>query len=318
VLAWKPIYNAVLAFFLCISLWATCPEDDLTTRYLMLHHYYSDGKAFDVSTRAILDAHHIVFIPGFFSSVVLRVGKGPLMKYLPFGDYFDEHLRWMKAQSLKITRAAIHSEDTPQHNAHRVAKIIERSQKPVILFAHSKGGIDALEMLIRYPSLRSKVAGVIAIQTPFWGTPVADYIFGKRTLRFISRATLNLLGGTELSLRSLTEAERQNYFHKHQDEIAAITANIPFLVFTSWKNPQGWRIDTPLKPIRDLLFRHGFPNDGLIPHGNMHLPGAQFIALGGIDHMVPVMYSPLLRFSRVRFLQTLLTMMAKQIRRNQI
>lgn len=68
-----------------------------------------------------------------------------------------------------------------EHNAWELKQYIEElywgSGKRVMLLGHSKGGVDAAAALSMYWSdLKDKVAGLVLVQSPYGGTPVASDI----------------------------------------------------------------------------------------------------------------------------------------------
>ncbi|KAK9142094.1 hypothetical protein Syun_011494 [Stephania yunnanensis] len=71
-----------------------------------------------------------------------------------------------------------------EHNAWELKHYIEElywgSGKLIMLLGHSKGGVDAAAALSIYSSdLKDKVAGLILVQSPYGGTPIASDILRK-------------------------------------------------------------------------------------------------------------------------------------------
>ena len=92
-----------------------------------------------------------------------------------------------------------------------ISAAVEASPLPVIIIGHSKGGLDTLEALITNRALLKKVRGVVTIQTPFSGTPVADYMSSQNVLRKIAIKLLYKLGGAEEVMKQLGTVERKSY-----------------------------------------------------------------------------------------------------------
>lgn len=68
-----------------------------------------------------------------------------------------------------------------EHNAcelkHYIEELYWGSGKRVMLLGHSKGGVDAAAALSLYWSdLEDKVAGLVLVQSPFGGSPIASDI----------------------------------------------------------------------------------------------------------------------------------------------
>ena len=188
-----------------------------------------------------------------------------------------------------------------------ISAAVEASPLPVIIIGHSKGGLDTLEALITNRALLKKVRGVVTIQTPFSGTPVADYMSSQNVLRKVAIKLLYKLGGTEEVMKQLGTAERKSYLLARRGEIAEIIAAVPVISLGTWKD-KSVNGDTRLKLLRDAMLRRGLRNDGLVPLDSALLPGADHIKLGGLSHTVTVTPSKRIPFDRIKFTKALLLM----------
>lgn len=256
-----------------------------------------------------LSAYRILFVPGFLSNA---------LQYSPAADksalgliptFFAEQIRWLKAQGLDAAVVPIESEAGITYNAGIIARAVKKSKKPVILICHSKGGLDTLEGLLRYPSMRTKVRGLIFIQSPFYGSPIADEVLKASVLAVPAGAALKAMGGSVKSLKNLAVKSRVAYQDKNAAAILKLTAAIPAISFGSYKNREKFKLDTVFKLFRDFMADAGMKNDGLVPVTSAMLPGSNKIAVQGPDHfatVIPVAYPP---FNRLRFIQTMLTML---------
>lgn len=85
-----------------------------------------------------------------------------------------------------------------EKNAREIKEYIEEiywgSKKRVLLFGHSKGGVDSAAALSLYWSdLKDKVAGLVLAQSPYGGSPIASDLLREGQL------------GDYVKLRTLTE-----------------------------------------------------------------------------------------------------------------
>ncbi|MFN5880143.1 MAG: esterase/lipase family protein, partial [Burkholderiales bacterium] len=48
------------------------------------------------------------------------------------------------------------------------------AQEPVVIIGHSKGAVDALQVLVDYPQGRSRVAALVSLAGAIGGSPLAD------------------------------------------------------------------------------------------------------------------------------------------------
>ena len=201
-----------------------------------------------------------------------------------------------------------------EENAPSIREAVLRSSKDVLIFAHSKGGLDTLEMLLSDDgSALAKVKGFVPIQSPFWGSPVADWVLGQQTLSDVSFKLLRDLGGDEASLRSLATGIRTNYYGAHWKEIQALWSHISTIAFASWKQNEPWKWDSLLEWIRNACEDNGHLNDGLVPVDHALYPFADYIKVPEVDHAVSVMHCVFIDFDRVRFIKTLLLMIHTKI-----
>lgn len=87
--------------------------------------------------------------------------------------YFAPALERLASLGLDAKRVDTDAFGRVADNAARVRSAIAASDKPVVLVGHSRGGLEALEALRQDPTLGAKVRAVIAVQTPWAGTPAA-------------------------------------------------------------------------------------------------------------------------------------------------
>jgi len=262
-----------------------------------------------------LSGYRLLFVPGFmtnpsidedllYKSGGVKFGKG----FMP--TYFDEQITWLRANGLDAGIVNIESEAGIKHNANLIEAEIAKSPSPVIIFSHSKGGLDTLEALIQRPDLRGKVRGLVSIQSPYYGTPIADWVLlHQHTLSPLSAVALKLMGGSIQSVYDLSVKSRRDYQYENAAEIAKITAAIPTISFGAWKNEEKGVMDTNFEPTRDLMLKWGIKSDGLVPVDSEMLPGANQIAVEGLDHLATVLKVEKPAFNRVDFMRTMLSLL---------
>jgi pimeloyl-ACP methyl ester carboxylesterase len=268
----------------------------------------ADDSRMGANEIAELRKYKVILVPGFLSNTTTRPVSIFGMK-VELGKYFGDQMLALRGLGIDYELAAIESEETPAFNAVIIAKEIEASPKPVILMGHSKGGLDIFETLIRRKDLRSKVKGIVTIQTPYFGSPIADSILHNKILAELSRQLLKAMGGSINSLRSLDTRQRDSYYRGNLAEINEIVRAIPVITMGTWKDEVKHKMDTVLEPLRDEMLEMGMKNDGQVPIASAILPGTDNIKIQGMDHFVTVMKTGnVLRYDRVRLTRTLLLM----------
>ncbi len=226
------------------------------------------------------------------------------------GRYFSDQEKVLKELGIDFSMVDIDSVMPPEHNAAKVAADIRGSEKPVIIISHSDGGMYALQALVENPDLRAKVRGFVALQAPFRGSPIADYIRSSRVLSAAMSKVLGHFGGTIDSLNSLTQGERSGFQGNNQADIEAVISSVSIISLATFKPDEPNKLDTLLEITRNLMLRRGMENDGLVPTESAILPGTDFVKLSGLDHIAPVMNEDmLLKFDRARLTKTLLLLL---------
>ena len=275
--------------------------------------FRSKSELLTVSDIAYLQQHQILIVPGFLSDVTAQLRKNFGWMVPEMKKDFDEQYLWLKSKGIKATRAEIESEASIEENAVRVREAIEKSDRPVILMSHSKGGLDIIEALRERQDLQEKVAGWLAIQSPFWGTPVADVWTTSERAKKIADGVLKKLGGSARSLLGMRVEERVPYMREHEFQIKRMMEAIPTVIFASWKRDEPGDWDTPFEPFwRDQMAKAEIRSDGIIPINSMLIPGASVILREGADHVTTIGAIQLRPFDRVRFLQSLLKLLIQK------
>jgi pimeloyl-ACP methyl ester carboxylesterase len=128
-------------------------------------------------------------------------------------------------QNISMASASFDTSQSVEHNAAAILELLRSTDKRVVIVSHSKGGLDTLEALLEAPELwGDKVIGWIALQAPFFGSPVAD-----PAPSVINDALLGAVGGHGQSLDDLKTVTRALYMEANQEGIAKLTASIPVI-----------------------------------------------------------------------------------------
>lgn len=264
--------------------------NDLTRPYL---NAYNDACAFSTAHAEALRRYQVLLVPGYLSDL------NPA--------HFADHMQWLASLGVAHQKVAIRSGHSAGINGAVIANAIRASIKPVILITHSKGAIDTLDALLTAPPLRAKVAGWIALQGPFFGSPVADKLLdGSLVNPIIANLMLGFFGGTRESAQSLTTSASRAYYRARESAIAQLLRDVPAVAFASIiENAPGAAANTVLYIPHDLLTRDGIRSDGLVPLESAVLPGMDFVRVTAVDHIAPVT-SAQQPFDRVRMTQALL------------
>lgn len=277
---------------------------DISAEYAAL---YSGGTVQNKDFFNRLRGYRVLFVPGFLSDPTVNPALvDPRVK--SGGTYFTSQVAWLRALGVDAAIVGIESEASCKANAEKIAHSVLRSPKRVIIVAHSKGGLDTLEALLSDHGAAARAAGVITLQSPFAGSPVADCILENSFLSGLLRQALAILGGSDASLRDLSVKARSAYLQDKASAIAGLTMRVPFICF-------GSRVDSArsmLYATHRFLRQLGLANDGVVPEKNTALPGSWSVSAARIDHSMTV-YDDIPGFDRIKFLETLLKVLDARI-----
>ena len=233
------------------------------------------GEAEDRILAGLLAGHRVLFCYGLLGEVI--AGLRPLGI-----DYMGSQANWLRRLGVAVEVVALPTAAPVGVNAGRIAAAIAADPRPVVIVAHSKGGLEALAALLR-PGVAARCRGFIALQSPFHGSPVADWLCGRRGLHRAAHHALRFGRlGTGRGLKDLTTPVRQAWMRDHAAAIAALVQQVPVVTLaTVLEGPWHWQ-DQAYRPIARWMRRQGAgDNDGLVPVAAARLPGLACTVLPG-------------------------------------
>ncbi|KAJ0968290.1 hypothetical protein J5N97_025207 [Dioscorea zingiberensis] len=269
------------------------PVEDGTKRFTELLEKIRSGE------HKLPDSMVYLLVPGLFSN------HGPL--------YFVNTKTFFSKMGLACHIAKIHSEASIDKNAREIKEYIEEiywgSGKRVLLFGHSKGGVDAAAAVSLYWSdLKDKVAGLVLAQSPYGGSPIASDILREGQLGdYVKLRTLTeilickVLKGDLQALEDLTYEKRREFLNKHPlpKELPVVSfhtetgiapgiltslshvahAELPIVATLADSQPTKLPVVMPLTAAMAacaqlLQIRYGEKSDGLVTRRDAEVPGS--------------------------------------------
>jgi hypothetical protein len=227
----------------------------------------------DQALAAALHGCRILLCYGLLGEVMARLRPVGL-------DYMGAQADWLRSIGLPVQVVALPTAAPVARNAARIAEVLAEDDRPALLVAHSKGGLEALAALLS-SGAAERCRGFIAIQSPFFGSPVADAICAQAALHRAAHHTLRALGiGDGDALRDLTTATRTGWMAQHAEAIAALVARLPVVAVASELGDARDLHDRAYQPLsRWMRARGAGPNDGLVSVASAQLPGARQVLL---------------------------------------
>lgn len=217
----------------------------------------------------------VTFIPGMFNPFINTF----------LGTYFIDQMEYLDRRDVPYSILPVHTEGSIEVNARTIYEELQDKEN-VVAFGHSKGGVDLLHALIRYPELRSKFRKIVFMQCPFYGTPLADFALQSEAGTLATKGLFRiLLRGDIDAIKELSQKERSIYMLNHASSIQEIISLIEIECIGSAKLPERGRFDSILKIPRDFIqYKFKLPNDGMIPMESALIKGSKTRVYNDLDH----------------------------------
>lgn len=136
---------------------------DVTELFQQIYGQVSSGTAPPLSEQA--RACSYIFVPGFMADK----------------RTFDGYVRRLHELKIDARKLTVDVFGNSGQNLELVTAHVKNSPLPVVIFGHSRGGMMVHDWYALAPDeLKSKVRGLVIIQTPLKGTPVADLVVDSR------------------------------------------------------------------------------------------------------------------------------------------
>lgn len=220
--------------------------------------------------------------------------------------YLDENMAVLKARGYEARRLAINTEASVRTNATVIGSEI-RSEiargKRVLLIAHSKGGADTITALSDplNRDLLPHVAGLVAIQPVYAGSPVADEVGKSALVQALADKAFSCIfplinrvddTGSGDAVRDLRSEARRALLSEHPFPLE-LQARTVVIRGSFSKRPLAKFGRHPLcEPLVGLQIflekRRGLQSDGMVSLENQRIPGARAeFVYTNLDHFEP-------------------------------
>jgi triacylglycerol esterase/lipase EstA (alpha/beta hydrolase family) len=213
------------------------------------------------------------------SNYVYVIVPGLLSKHYP--GYMDSNVKALQACGLDVRRAPIDSDATVAVNAATIRatvnSIFQQTQKQIILFGHSKGCVDSAAAVSMYPDIVSKVKGLIAVQAPYGGSPIATDLLSSSPIKWVVQKIVQaIFKGDPQSIGDLSYASRQAFLQKYSYPPSVNTIS----VFT-----KSTRVSSLMYAAAKYISdSYGADNDGLVADPDAGIPSSRTVFLDNMDH----------------------------------
>lgn len=230
-----------------------------------------------------LQQYHFVMVRGFLGEFI-KMGEQ---------KYFDDQVKIFERYHISYSIAGVRSKFDEATNAKLIGgqlySYILEAAKPVVLLTHSRGGLIVLRSLLNNPSLRTQVAGWIALQSPFDGVTFADNVASNVWTRAFATLYLNYHKIDADMMYEFTHNVRLNFMKQNTNQISQLLREMPIITYGSQITGLPPHHPDYLKdPSRGPFFIEG--TDGLVDFDSTYIRGAgtdvaAHVTEQGIDHL---------------------------------
>jgi pimeloyl-ACP methyl ester carboxylesterase len=167
------------------------------------------GTGAPVTTERSQTRRRIIVVQGIFGQCI-----GSWIS--PYADA----RRHLEAQGYRPDLVGVSGTASSETNAERVRDFVRdltdlRPDEKVVLVGYSKGAVDILVALVRFPELAARVDAVVSIAGPIGGSPLADGVAPWRRA-LIETVASPVCGGGRGGITSLTREERRRFMASAQ------------------------------------------------------------------------------------------------------
>ena len=312
----KIIISLVFFFAVFCDLYAR----DLTAQFKAS---YSSSSKLTPHEVILLKRHDFYLVPGILSeSFIINDRRSVFDFSILTREYFSAQDKFLSSLGLKSKRLSTSSfsVNETRSNIRKAINASHANGRKSFFITHSLGGLALLDELLVTGDY-DKIAGIIFLQSPFYGTPTADvYLSYPYQLDKWLKPFLPFFNTSEATLKYLSTPVRKAFMSREESNIRLLLQTIPVLTVGGVVN--GYR--SLFKPSVDLIdsgcikslsgkclteILHQGPydiSDGMVPLKSSRLSNTDFVALEGVDHGETVVNIPYETLKKKRVTEILL------------
>jgi len=279
---------------------------DLSSQFDLL--YKTPAHKLNRSEIAAYSKINFYFVPGILAETFISDDPRSKIDFsFLTGNYFDGEIKVLtkkfafRAERLSPSSLSV---DETRTNIRVALEQSRRENRKAIFICHSLGGLALLEELVENTEEQEQVAGILFLQSPFSGSPLADTFLkntdSKSKMLGLLMAWLNV--GHE-TVERLTTTHRKQYLQTYSREIRKLIRTLPVITLGGVVNGHA----TLFQPTMPLIEGE---SDGMVPFESSKLFSNDFIKLDKADHGELVARVLFDNFDKEIFTETLLKMLA--------
>jgi triacylglycerol lipase len=237
----------------------------------------SSSSSGPLSGKYVVLAHGIL---GFDDTQGMAAG---LVKY--WGS-LDNYLRGQGAQVLTPGKTAMQGLDAraiqQRDQINSWMSSMGKTNTSIIILGHSQGGLDS-RWMVRFRPLANgnKVYSLTSIDTPHWGTPIADIglaVIPNWMKPFVAACVNAIMGliysDSQQDLIAMTESMRISYMPTFNSSVCPNVSGVKYYSYGSYMTMVDLIQHTLLSPLHPIVWAGGLfygvgsSNDGAVPYSS--------------------------------------------------
>lgn len=282
--------------------------------------------------QSFLRNYDVYFIPGILAESLISADPDSTINVsLITQDYFGTQIDLLNNKykiPTKRIKTSSYDVSITRKNIREAVASSKLKKRKVILLSHSLGGLALVEELVLNPEIQNQIAGIIFLQSPFYGTPVGEIMLKSPNLiNLLIKVTLPFVNISDRTLFYVGYEAREIYMKKNEEAIKNFIKKIPAYTFSGVADGN----KSLFKPLIDIMesgclkgitnncmtdkFYPGpyDKNDGLIPLKSARLVNADFVSIKDVDHAEIILRVPFEDFSKEHLTTTWLRILMKKM-----
>lgn len=221
------------------------------------YYYFQNHKdeVFSKDQVTVLNRFHFVFVAGFLNEGARK-------------RYFKDNMNALKQNGIETVSVIFpSSKKSISDNLDRVGAELMKAytdggSKPLIVFGHSKGGLEAIAYLLQHAeTLRLQISKVIAIQSPINGNEFLDHWIAPPSIHLSSLDGMNSLRAHEVE-----KVIHQKFLLLNSEQKNNISSNVYFISTSRMPSEVSFLFRIPSYMMLHYLNE---PSDGIVATKNM-------------------------------------------------
>jgi len=221
--------------------------------------------------------YRIAFVPGLFNECFEDLAR-------PFSDVQSD----LEARGFSVDYFAVAGRGSMAQNAAQLAvhfAALAEDDRPLIVFAYSKGLVDLLDFMVRHPDLARPIAAVVSVAGASNGSPLADRMHAIYRSLGAKFPLPGCARGTGEEIADLRPDARIAWWREHGESLGTP-------IFTLVAAPQPDRVSPATRATYNELARIDPRNDGKLLWQDQIPPRSHLLGYVNADHWsiaVPVL-----------------------------